>query len=272
MDIRFGPFQLDLAGHQLLRDGHRVPIAPKVYHLLCVLAEERPRALSRQELHARLWPGTFVSDVNLACLVAELRIALGEWRRLVRTVHRFGYAFDLPLAPDTHAGPARGGTRAMVLVLPVVALDGDAATSVAAAELTDELITRLGAVPWLSVMSLCAARMIAGEPPDLPSLARQRHVTFAVEASLRHDAGGLRVNARLIDAASSGSLWSDRLQTRASEWPDLHATLAGALVEAMLAARSGASEASSNLEPADTAAARGRELETEDEEPTVGHA
>ena len=63
MDIRFGPFKLDLAGRQLLRDGQRVPLAPKVYHLLCVLAEERPRALSRQELHGRLWPGTFVSDV-----------------------------------------------------------------------------------------------------------------------------------------------------------------------------------------------------------------
>lgn len=272
MDIRFGPFQLDLAGRQLLRDGQRVPVAPKVYHLLCVLAEERPRALSRQELHARLWPGTFVSDVNLACLVAELRTALGEWRRLVRTVHRFGYAFDLPLASGAPAGTARDGTRAVVLVLPVVALDGDVATTAAAAELTDELITRLGAVPWLSVLSLCAARMIAGEPPDLPSLARQRHVRFAVEASLRHDAGGLRVNARLIDAASSGSLWSDRLQTPASEWPDLHATLAGALIEAMLAAQPGAPEAALAMEPAGTAAARSGDLETGEEEPTVGHA
>lgn len=272
MDIRFGPFQLDLAGRQLLRDGRRVPLPPKVYHLLCVLAEERPRALSRQELHARLWPGTFVSDVNLACLVAELRTALGEWRRLVRTVHRFGYAFDLPAAAGPPAGPASNGSRAVVLVLPVVPLDGNADTAAIAVELTDDLTTRLGGVPWLCVMSLCASAALAREPLDLPRLVRERHVRFVVEASVRHDAGGLRVNARLIDAASSGSLWSDRLLTTASEVPDLHATLAGSLLEAMLAAQPGGSAAALAAPPADTTAAASRELEAGEEEPTVGHA
>ncbi len=37
---------------------------------------------------------TFVSESSLTTLVAQLRRALGEDDRLVRTVHGFGYAFD----------------------------------------------------------------------------------------------------------------------------------------------------------------------------------
>ena len=43
-----------------------------------------------------LQPSTFVTDANLAVLVAELRRALHDRPRaprFVRTVHRFGYAF-----------------------------------------------------------------------------------------------------------------------------------------------------------------------------------
>src|SRR4030095_10064899 len=53
-------------------------------------------ALSKQELYERLWPETFVSEVNLATLIAEIREALGDDARkprFVRTAHRFGYAF-----------------------------------------------------------------------------------------------------------------------------------------------------------------------------------
>ena len=43
-----------------------------------MLIESRPAALSKEQLHERLWPATFVSDATLTSLVAELRTALGE--------------------------------------------------------------------------------------------------------------------------------------------------------------------------------------------------
>ena len=72
-----------------------------------LLVENRPRALTKSELHERLWPDTFVVDANLSNLVAELRKALEDDAReprFVRTVHRYGYAFaadvaDAPPAP-----------------------------------------------------------------------------------------------------------------------------------------------------------------------------
>jgi len=80
----------------LRRRGVERHVSPKAFELLWLLIQNRPRALSKNEIRARLWPSTFVSDATLTSLVAELRAALGERARrqlFLRTVHKYGYAF-----------------------------------------------------------------------------------------------------------------------------------------------------------------------------------
>jgi DNA-binding winged helix-turn-helix (wHTH) protein len=96
MQVTFGGYCLDVAARQLLRGKTEVRLSPKAFDLLHVLVDSRTRAVSKAELHDRLWPGTFVTDANLAVLVAELRRALhdrSDAPKFVRTVRRFGYAF-----------------------------------------------------------------------------------------------------------------------------------------------------------------------------------
>jgi DNA-binding winged helix-turn-helix (wHTH) protein len=94
--VRFGAFTLDTDTRQVFGAEGEIHLSPKAYELLKILVENRPRALAKNELHERLWPATFVSEVNLATLIAEIREALGDDARkprFVRTAHRFGYAF-----------------------------------------------------------------------------------------------------------------------------------------------------------------------------------
>ncbi len=93
---RLGDTVFDDEARRLVRHGDDVHLSPKAFELLKFLIEQRPRAVSKSELHEHLWPSTFVSDVNLASLVAEVRSALGDSARnsrFVRTAQRFGYAF-----------------------------------------------------------------------------------------------------------------------------------------------------------------------------------
>lgn len=108
MKVRLGELLFDAEARQLLRNGAEVHLSPKAFELLKTLIEESPRALSKSELHERLWPSTFVSDVNLSTLVAEIRDALGDSARqprFIRTVHRFGYAFCGPAAGEESMKP-----------------------------------------------------------------------------------------------------------------------------------------------------------------------
>ncbi|MGH9384493.1 MAG: FHA domain-containing protein [Vicinamibacterales bacterium] len=105
MTVSFGDLTLDTETRQLMRDAAEVPLSPKAFELLRILVECRPRALSKTELQERLWPDTYVSEGNIAGLVAEIRRAIGDdarTPRFLRTVQRFGYAF---------AGEARTGPR-----------------------------------------------------------------------------------------------------------------------------------------------------------------
>ena len=108
MRLRSGDCLFDFGTRQLFRGGTPVVVSPKALSLLELLASRRPNAISKEEIHRRLWPDSFVSDGNLPNLIAELREALGDNARnprTIRTVPRFGYAFSGDAEPEEEASP-----------------------------------------------------------------------------------------------------------------------------------------------------------------------
>ncbi len=96
MRLELGSITLDTERRQLLRGREALHVSAKAYQLLVHLVENRPRAVSKEEIGQALWPDTYVSETSLTTLVNELRTVLGETARsarLIRTVHGFGYAF-----------------------------------------------------------------------------------------------------------------------------------------------------------------------------------
>jgi DNA-binding winged helix-turn-helix (wHTH) protein len=96
MRIKFGECVLDSETRQLSVRGEAIHIKPKAFQFLELLLENRPKVLSKSQIHERLWPGTYVSDGALTSLLVEVRTAIGDEAKhplYVRTVHRFGYAF-----------------------------------------------------------------------------------------------------------------------------------------------------------------------------------
>jgi len=107
MSLHFGDFTFDPGARELVRHGRRLELSPKACELLLALLEARPRALSRAEIHDRLWPRTFVTEASLRQVVVELRRVLEDGPRepvLVRTVRRFGYAFSGTVREDPPPG------------------------------------------------------------------------------------------------------------------------------------------------------------------------
>ena len=73
MRLRFGDFVFDSDTREVIRGDEPLAISPKAFALLALLIESRPKAVSKADLHSRLWPDTHVSDQNLGNLVVELR-------------------------------------------------------------------------------------------------------------------------------------------------------------------------------------------------------
>ncbi|HEY2941277.1 MAG TPA: FHA domain-containing protein [Vicinamibacteria bacterium] len=116
MRVSFAEYVFDSDTRELRRRGEAVRLSPKAFQLLEALLRERPKALSKSEIHDRLWPETHVSGSSLGRLVAEIRAALedpADSPALVRTVHGFGYAF-CGAATEAGAGSPEGSGPALV--------------------------------------------------------------------------------------------------------------------------------------------------------------
>jgi DNA-binding winged helix-turn-helix (wHTH) protein len=191
MRFRFGGCELDTETRELLRGGKRVHLSPKGLQFLELLLENRPRALSKADIHERLWPGTFVTDGTLTSVLAEVRAAIeddAQEGKFVRTVHRFGYAFS-GTAVEKKAASNRAG--------------------------------RTGSVPRYAFRLFCGPREIAleegesilGRDPDATVFidhvsASRRHaqITIAGGTATIEDLGsknGTRVDGERIETAAS---------------------------------------------------------------------
>jgi DNA-binding winged helix-turn-helix (wHTH) protein len=125
--LRFGDCRLDVESRQLVHDGQEEHLSPKAFDLLVALLEARPKVLSKECLMNRVWPDVFVSEANLAVLIAEIREAIGDSAKsalFVKTHHGVGYSFmgqvmELTRGPHPPAsGPTvvlQVGTRRIVL-------------------------------------------------------------------------------------------------------------------------------------------------------------
>ena len=92
----FGPFRLDPAERQLLRNNQTVPLAPKAFDTLLLLVGNSGHLLTKDELMKRLWPETFVEEANLAQNISAIRRALDDkngGRHYIETVPKGGYRF-----------------------------------------------------------------------------------------------------------------------------------------------------------------------------------
>jgi DNA-binding winged helix-turn-helix (wHTH) protein len=112
MRLRFGDCVFDPGTREVFRGERLAPVSPKAFALLEQLIEARPAAVSRADIHERLWPGIHVSEANLANLVVELRAALGDDARrprILRTVARYGYAFSAEARAEHRRREAEAG-------------------------------------------------------------------------------------------------------------------------------------------------------------------
>jgi predicted ATPase/DNA-binding winged helix-turn-helix (wHTH) protein len=104
VEYRFGRCVLSPAMRRLFADGEPLPIGGRALDLLTVLVEQSDRAVTRDELMQRVWPGRIVADDNLKVQILALRKLLGP--QAIVTVPRLGYRFGLDVQAAVPPAPA----------------------------------------------------------------------------------------------------------------------------------------------------------------------
>jgi TolB-like protein/DNA-binding winged helix-turn-helix (wHTH) protein len=167
------------------------------YRFIGTVAAARPPSREPEERQAPGKSATLPAEVlrrraaaisGLVLLVAVLAIAF--WIE-DRRVHMPGMA------------PIRS-----LAVLPLENLSGDPSLDYLADGMTDELITSLGQISALRVISRTTAMQYKNAHKPLPQIAKELSVDAVVEGSLVCSEDRLRIDAQLIDATADKHFWA----------------------------------------------------------------
>jgi len=239
--LRFGAFELDTVNGELRKAGVSLKIHPQPLQVLLLLAEHAGQTVTREEIQRCVWGNnTFVDfERGINFCVSQIRATLGddaEKPRYVETLPRRGYRFVAPVridaAPTASAVGERISERPMdenfpsLAVLPFENLSGDPAQDYFAEGMTETLITELGKISALRVISRQSTMQYKGTKKTMPQIAGELKINAVVEGSVLCVGDRVRVSAQLIEAAPERHLWADSYDRRFHDVLALHSEIA----------------------------------------------
>ena len=199
---RFGPFELRVDDHVLLRDGERVSLSPKAVDLLERLVAEQGRVLGKQALLDLLWPGTYVEEANLSVQVAAVRKALApDGEAFIETIAKRGYRFVAPVEAVT----TPPGGRIRIVVLPLNVVGAGPELEFLAFSLPQAIAASLADNPALAVLRMPDRK--PGHAADGQAI-RGAGADVVARGTLGEVDGQARVHVTLVDAAAGTTLLS----------------------------------------------------------------
>jgi len=211
--FKAGGFEVRPAERRVLVHGEPVGLGARAFDLLLALIEHRDRVVGKDELLARVWPGTVVEENNLTVQISSLRKVLGNGA--ITTVAGRGYRFTLPLlnAETAHSPelPATASPSHDLPVLAVLAFDNqssDTEMQFFSDGVSEEIIQRLSRGANLKVIGRTSSFQFRGERKA--EAAERLGCSHVLDGSIRRVAGRVRISAHLMEASSLTTLWSDR--------------------------------------------------------------
>jgi TolB-like protein/DNA-binding winged helix-turn-helix (wHTH) protein len=142
------------------------------------------------------WQRVALAGAGLVAVVAAL-LALNVADLRERTLRAVRAAREPPLQIQS------------IAVLPLENLSHDPEQEYFADGMTDELITNLGKVSALRVISRQSIMRYKGSKKPLPEIARELNVDAIVEGTVRRSGGRVRVTANLVQARTDRHLWAE---------------------------------------------------------------
>ncbi|MCI0404182.1 MAG: tetratricopeptide repeat protein, partial [Acidobacteria bacterium] len=130
---------------------------------------------------------------------------------------------------DRLLGRPAPGEITSIAVLPLENLSGDPEQEYFADGMTEALITELGKISALRVISRTSVMRYKNTTKSLPEIAQELNVDAMVEGAVVREGNRVRVTAQLIQIRPERHLWAERYEREVSSVLDLQSEVARAI-------------------------------------------
>jgi TolB-like protein len=148
-----------------------------------------------------------------------------------------GVAAVIAWRAGTWATVVKPAPTETVAVLPFSHHSTDPADQMLAARVTDGVTSELARLDTLGVVSHTSASQFAGVRKPLREIAQALGASLILEGTVSRDAARLRVQVRLVDAATDRKFWVEDFEGTTADVPDVQRKIAQAASAASVKAR-----------------------------------
>jgi adenylate cyclase len=120
-----------------------------------------------------------------------------------------------------------------ICVLPFANMSGDPEQEYFSDGITEDIITDLGKVSALSIVSRATAFSFKGSAADLAHIARQTKASYVLAGSVRKSGPRVRITAQLVAAANDAQVWGERFDRDLNDIFALQDEISKAIVTAL---------------------------------------
>jgi adenylate cyclase len=136
-----------------------------------------------------------------------------EVKNIPEPVHAFSVAtkgaISTPKAAKPKGDPARA-EKSSIAVLPFDNMSGEAEQEYFSDGISEDLITALSRVRWLTVIARNSTFTYKGKAVDVKQVGREMGVRYVLEGSVRRAGNRVRITAQLIEAETGAHIWAER--------------------------------------------------------------
>jgi TolB-like protein/Tfp pilus assembly protein PilF len=219
--LRFGDYELDIDGYELVRGGRAVKLEQMPMKLLMLLLERPGKLVTREEIAEKLWgKDVFVDQDNgLNTAVLKLRRVFKDNPQhptFIQTVSGRGYRFIAPvIAPEMKRSsglpsPVATQKRVTLAVLPFENLSADPEQEYFSDGMTEETICHLGRInaEAMGVIARTSSMAYKHTTKNVAQIGRELGVSFLLESSVRREGTKVRVTSQLIRVEDQTHVWA----------------------------------------------------------------
>ncbi|MEO8307465.1 MAG: TIR domain-containing protein [Pseudomonadota bacterium] len=120
-----------------------------------------------------------------------------------------------------------------ICVLPFANMSGDPEQEYFSDGITEDIITDLGKVSALSIVSRATAFSFKGSSADLAQIARQTKAAYVLAGSVRKSGARVRITAQLVGAVNDSQVWGERFDRDLNDIFALQDEISKAIVTAL---------------------------------------
>jgi TolB-like protein len=212
----FDDVVVEIDNFRILKGDQAKTLEPRAFDLLIYLIEHRGRVIEKRELFEQVWKRSFVTDSALTQEIKQIRQAIGDNAvapRYIETIPKRGYRFIAEVNEATSRLEEGAAERFEVFdslaVLPFANLNTYPEMDYFVDGITDLLITDLGKIKALKVISRTSAMQYKEVRKPLPQIAGELKVKAVVEGAVLRVGDRVRITIQLIEAATDQHVWAE---------------------------------------------------------------